>query len=165
LNSETYTISFKVNREVVTIDVKPDELLVDVLREKLKLTGTKKGCGIGECGACTVLLDGKPVNSCLVLAVTVHDKEIITIEGCSGEEFDVIEKAFIEVGAVHCGYCTPGMILSAKAFLDDLDGIPPDEEIKKAISGNLCRCTGYIRIISAIRLAAEEIIKRRKEKK
>ncbi|OGO80131.1 MAG: (2Fe-2S)-binding protein [Clostridiales bacterium GWC2_40_7] len=130
--------------------VSPTMRLIDLIRDVLGLTGTKEGCGEGECGACTVLLDGKPVDSCLVLAGQVQGREVITIEGISnGEEMHPLQKAFIEEGAVQCGYCTPGMILSAKALLDNNPN-PSEEEIRRGISGNLCRCTGYKKIVKAI---------------
>ncbi len=153
MKTKVHTISFILNGKNETVSVNPWEFLIDVLRDKLNLTGTKKGCGIGECGSCTILLDGRPVNSCLTLAVSVDGKEVLTIEGLAGEGIDPIQKAFIKNGAVQCGFCTPGMILSAKALLDDKKN-PTDEEIKRGISGNLCRCTGYQKIISAIREVA-----------
>jgi carbon-monoxide dehydrogenase small subunit len=148
-----YRVSFTLNNKPEEAWVNPDEVLVDLLRETFGLTGTKKGCGIGECGACTVLLDGRPVNSCLVLAASIDGKNIVTIEGLEGEHVRPLQEAFISEGAVQCGYCTPGMIISAKALLDTTDR-PSDDEIKKAISGNICRCTGYHRIVAAIGKAA-----------
>jgi aerobic-type carbon monoxide dehydrogenase small subunit (CoxS/CutS family) len=148
-----YRVSFTLNDKPEEAWVNPDDVLVDVLRETFGLTGTKKGCGIGECGACTVLLDGRPVNSCLVLAASVDGKSITTIEGLEGDAADALRQAFIDEGAVQCGYCTPGMIVSAKALLDTTPD-PSDGEIKKAISGNICRCTGYARIVAAVRKAA-----------
>jgi carbon-monoxide dehydrogenase small subunit len=123
---------------------------LDFLRDDLNLTGTKKGCDQGSCGACTVLVDGKPINACLVLAMEVDGREILTIEGLSkGKELHPLQEAFIHYGAVQCGYCTPGMILSAKALLDE-NPCPTEEEVRVAISGNLCRCTGYRKIVDAI---------------
>jgi carbon-monoxide dehydrogenase small subunit len=148
-----YKIVFTLNNSPEEAMVNPGEVLVDLLREAFGLTGTKKGCGIGECGACTVLLNGKPVNSCLVLAASVDGKSITTIEGIEGDTADSLREAFVDEGAVQCGYCTPGMIVSAKALLDSAPD-PSDSEIKKAISGNICRCTGYARIVAAIRKAA-----------
>ena len=143
-----------VNGDSYEITVKPRETLLDVLREKLELTGTKKGCDLGDCGACVVLLEGKPVSSCLVLAIDARDKEITTIEGLAeGEELHPVQNAFIKYGAIQCGFCTPGMVLTAKAFLDE-NPSPTEDEIKEAISGNICRCTGYVKIIEAIQSAA-----------
>lgn len=143
-----------VNGDSYEITVKPRETLLEVLREKLKLTGTKKGCDLGDCGACVVILEGKPISSCLVLAIDVRDKEITTIEGLAdGEELHSVQNAFIEYGAIQCGFCTPGMVLTAKAFLDENPN-PTEDEIKEAISGNICRCTGYVKIIEAIQSAA-----------
>ena len=148
-------LTMKLNGEQVTVEVNPDALLVDVLRNQLELTGTKEACGEGECGACTVLLDGEPVTSCLVPALKAQGREVTTVEGlASGGGLHLLQKAFIEYGAVQCGYCTPGMLMSAKALLDR-NRQPTEEEIRQAISGNLCRCTGYIKIVDAIKAAAE----------
>lgn len=148
-------IEFILNGEATAVSVPPQVLLVDLLRKKLGLTGTKEGCGIGECGSCTVLVDGRSVNSCLVLAVSVSGKKVTTIEGLSdGEVLHPIQQAFVEEGAVQCGYCTPGMILSAKALLDE-NPSPSRKEIAVAISGNLCRCTGYTKIINAVSKASQ----------
>ena len=137
----------------------PSQTLLETLRENLKITGTKEGCGEGECGACTVLLDSKPVNSCLVLAVEADGAEIVTIEGLSDNgNVDPIQEAFIEKGAVQCGFCTPGFIMSAKALLDQ-NPQPTVEEIKHGITGNLCRCTGYKQIIDAIQDASGKLSK------
>jgi len=150
-------IELIVNGVKKMIDVMPNELLINVLREKLGLTGTKYGCGIGECGACTVMVDGKPVLSCLTLAVEVAGREITTIEGIAKEgRLDPIQEAFIEEGAIQCGYCTPGFIITAKALLNE-NRSPSKEEIIEYIKGNLCRCTGYINIIKAIQKASEKI--------
>ena len=148
-------IKFVLNGKAHTAFVDTREILVDFLRNRLHLTGAKIGCGIGECGACTVLLDGEPVNSCLVIAVSVDGKTLTTIEGLAGAELVSLQQVFIEEGAVQCGYCTPGMLLSAKALLDRKKK-PTEREIRDAISGNLCRCTGYQRIIRAILRTAQE---------
>lgn len=143
-------LAFILNGTRVEVTVKPQETLLNVLRMKFGLTGTKKGCGNGECGACTVIIDGKPVNSCLVLALTIDGSSVITIEGISqGKGLNLLQKAFRDYGAFQCGFCTPGMLLSAKALLDSIPN-PTKEEIAEAISGNLCRCTGYMQIIEAI---------------
>ncbi len=143
------SINISVNGEEYRLDVKPNRVLLDVLREDIGLTGTKKGCGLGKCGACTVLLDDRPVHSCLILAAQADGKKITTIEGIAGQEPHVLQNAFVEKGAVQCGFCTPGMINTAKALLDT-NPDPDDAEIKSAIAGNLCRCTGYNQIVSAI---------------
>jgi carbon-monoxide dehydrogenase small subunit len=143
-------ITLKINGDAYNLTVDTRMTLLEAIREKIGLTGTKDGCGVGECGTCTVLMDGKPIYSCLMLAVEADGKEILTIEGLATPEgLHPIQKAFIEHGAVQCGFCTPGMILSAKALLDENPN-PTKEEIKEAISGNLCRCTGYQKIIEAI---------------
>jgi carbon-monoxide dehydrogenase small subunit len=149
------SIQLKVNGDYYETVVDDRRTLLEVLRESLGLTGAKKGCDEGECGACTVLIDGKAVLSCLVLAVEVQGKEITTIEGLAqGGKLHPIQEAFVEYGAVQCGFCTSGMIMSAKALLDK-NPKPTKEEIKTAIAGNLCRCTGYIKIIEAIQAAAK----------
>jgi carbon-monoxide dehydrogenase small subunit len=145
-----FPIRIKVNGRWQAFNVLGSDLLVDVLRDRLGLTGTKKGCGKGDCGACTVLMDNLPVNSCLVLAVQADGREVVTIEGLGEEALHPIQKAFIDKGAVQCGYCTPGMVLSAKALLE-VNPMPSDDEIRRAISGNLCRCTGYVQIIEAVK--------------
>jgi carbon-monoxide dehydrogenase small subunit len=135
----------------------PNRTLTQLLREDLGLTGTKHGCGVGDCGCCTVLLDGKPVNSCLVLAVQVDGREITTIEGLSdGHTLHPLQEAFVETGAIQCGFCSPGMILSAKALLDENKN-PSVQEIRESLSGNLCRCTGYQKIVEAVSLAASRM--------
>jgi len=139
-----------VNGEVFEVLTTAHKTLLEVLREDLGLTGTKRGCDLGTCGACTVLIEGKPFLSCLTLAVDVQGKKIITIEGLADERKpQPLQKAFVEKGAIQCGFCTPGMILTAKAFLDE-NPHPSEIEVKRAISGNLCRCTGYIKILEAI---------------
>lgn len=147
-----------VNGEVHELWVEPYRVLVDILREEIGLTGTKKGCGTGDCGSCTILLDGKAVKSCLILAVEADGGEILTIEGLrEGEKLHPLQQAFIQCGAIQCGFCTPGMILAAKALLDRCPH-PTEEEAKIAVSGNLCRCTGYVKIIEAI-LKASQVMK------
>jgi len=149
-----------LNGKAVRVETPPAFTLLRLLRERLGLTGTKPGCERGECGACTVLLDGEPVNSCLILAPQVEGREVLTIEGLAdGDKLNPIQEAFIEKSAVQCGYCIPGMIMSATALLDT-NPEPSRDEIKTAISGNLCRCTGYTKIIRAIEVAAERIRKR-----
>jgi carbon-monoxide dehydrogenase small subunit len=143
-------IILKVNGEPREVYVEPGWTLLRVLREDLGLTGAKNGCGNGECGACTVIMDGKAVPSCLVLAVSAEEKEIETIEGLQkGGERHVLQRAFIEHGAVQCGFCTPGMIMSAKALLDE-NPEPAEDAVREALQGNLCRCTGYKKIVEAV---------------
>jgi carbon-monoxide dehydrogenase small subunit len=130
---------------------------LDLLRDEIGLTGTKEGCGTGDCGACTVYLDGKPVNSCLVLTGELNEADIVTIEGLKdGDAYHPIQAAFIADGGAQCGYCTPGMLMMAKSFLEE-NPDPTDEEIRFALSGNLCRCTGYVKIVEAVRDAAAEL--------
>ncbi len=149
-------LKLKVNDDLYEVMIEPRRTLLEVLRENLGLTGTKKGCDEGDCGACTVLLDGKPVPSCLVLAIETQDKDILTIEGLAeGQQLHPLQEAFIEHGASQCGFCTPGMLLSAKALLDE-NPAPTEEETRRAISGNLCRCTGYVKIIEAIQAVAQK---------
>jgi carbon-monoxide dehydrogenase small subunit len=151
-------IHLNVNGDKYELDVDPWETLLDVLRSDLGLKGTKKGCNVGDCGACTVLLNGKPVNSCLLLAVDMTETDqIVTIEDLAkGDSLHPLQEAFIEEGATQCGYCTPGMVLSAKALLDR-NRFPTEEEILEGISGNLCRCVSYHRIARAIRRGARTI--------
>ncbi len=150
-------IKFTVNGEVYELLVRPEQTLLDVLRRELKLMGTKKGCDTGDCGACTVLVDGTAVNSCLVLAVEVNGRQVMTIEGlANGPELHPLQKSFVEYGAIQCGFCTPGMVLTAKALLEENPG-PTEEEIKHALAGNLCRCTGYAKIIDAVIAAGKEM--------
>jgi len=145
----------KVNGQEHEITVEPGRTLLDVLRYELGLTGTKEGCSTGSCGSCTVLLDGEAVNSCLVFAVEVEGKEITTIEGLAQrDKLHPLQQAFIDEGAVQCGFCTPGVILTAKAFLDTNPN-PDESQIRQAIAGNLCRCTGYDKIVRAIMRAAD----------
>jgi aerobic carbon-monoxide dehydrogenase small subunit len=153
----TVEIHFTVNGKDCAVVADPAKRLLDLIREDLHLTGTKEGCGIGECGACTVILNGKTVNSCLVLAGQVEGGDIITIEGIQGEDGNLhpLQDAFIEAGAVQCGFCTPGMIVSAYALMEE-NPKPSEEEIKEAVSGNLCRCTGYKQIIQAVNIVADK---------
>jgi aerobic-type carbon monoxide dehydrogenase small subunit (CoxS/CutS family) len=148
-------LTFTLNGEVVRADVDPQWTLLYLLREVLELTGTKEGCGYGECGACTVIIDGQAVNSCLYPVMEAEGKTITTIEGLASKDGQLhpLQTAFINEGAVQCGFCTPGMIMSAKALLDTNDK-PTEEEIKDAVAGNLCRCTGYVKIIDAIKTVA-----------
>jgi carbon-monoxide dehydrogenase small subunit len=147
-------IVFRVNGTEYSIDTDPGKRLLDVLRDELGLTGTKEGCGEGECGACTVIVDGLAVNSCLIMIGQAAGKEILTVEGLEKDgELDRLQKAFISNGAVQCGYCTPGMLMSSKALLMK-NPRPTEEEIRIAISGNLCRCTGYTKIVAAVKEAA-----------
>jgi carbon-monoxide dehydrogenase small subunit len=149
------TIRFMLNHEPVQVEVAPHWTLLRLLREKIGLTGTKEGCGIGECGACTVLLEGIPVNACLVLAPKVDGKEVQTVEGLgSRDALHPLQRSFVEHGAVQCGFCTPGILMSSKALLEK-NPRPTTEEVREAISGHLCRCTGYHQIIEAIEKASE----------
>ncbi len=146
-------IRLMVNGESHELSVPPWRTLLEVIREDLGLTGTKEGCSLGECGACTVIMDGKAVNSCLVLAAEADGKQIVTIEGLAdGNKLHPIQQAFVEHGGLQCGFCTPGMIMSAKALLDETP-TPTEEEIRRGIAGNLCRCTGYTKIIESIKAA------------
>ena len=151
-----HILQLHVNGEAYEVLAEIHKTLLEVLREDLGLTGTKRGCDLGTCGACTVLIDGKPYLSCLTLAADARGKEILTIEGLSQNgDLHPLQKAFIEKGAIQCGFCTPGMILTAKAFLDQHPH-PSEDETKKAISGNLCRCTGYVKIVEAIQSVTEK---------
>ncbi len=151
----TKTLKFTLNGEPTEVDISPSDLLVDVLRNKLGLTGTKIGCGMGECGACTVILDGLAVDSCLVPAMKAMGANVETIEGVgNADKFHPVQETFMDLGAIQCGYCTPGMIMSSKALLDkNID--PTKEEIREAIAGNICRCTGYVKIEEAVSAAAK----------
>jgi carbon-monoxide dehydrogenase small subunit len=150
------SITLQINGEEKRIETDPCRRLLDVLRDDFDLCGTKEGCGLGECGACTVLLDGEPVNSCLVLVGAVDGRAIVTIEGLGGLDgaLHPVQKAFVEAGAVQCGFCTPGLVMNASAFVEKHDFAPP-EAIRKHIAGNLCRCTGYTKIIEAVTLALQ----------
>ncbi|MGB5931456.1 MAG: (2Fe-2S)-binding protein [Anaerolineae bacterium] len=151
------TLKMILNGQEVFVDVEAGDLLADVLRDRLGLIGTKISCGEGECGACTVLVDGKAVDSCLYPALKVQGREVVTIEGLGEDNrLDPIQQAFVDKTAPQCGYCIPGMVISAKALLDE-NPHPTRKEIEEGISGNLCRCTGYYQIIEAIELAAERL--------
>ncbi|MBC7219297.1 MAG: (2Fe-2S)-binding protein [Hadesarchaea archaeon] len=152
-------VKLNVNGKEYEVEVKPHWTLLQVIRDQLGLTGTKYGCGTGECGACTVIIDGKPMTSCLVLAASAEGRKIVTIEGISnGDRLHPLQEAFIEEGAIQCGYCTPGMILTAKAFLERNPN-PTEEDVRRAIDGNLCRCTGYVKIVRAILKASKKLRK------
>jgi carbon-monoxide dehydrogenase small subunit len=154
---EKKKIRFTLNGQSHELSVQPWKTLLQVIREDLKLTGTKEGCGHGECGSCTVLMEGKTVNSCLVPAVEADNKEIITIEGLgTGETLHPIQEAFVSHSGMQCGFCTPGMIMSAKALLDS-NPDPSNDEIREGIAGNFCRCTGYTKIIESISAAADAL--------
>jgi aerobic-type carbon monoxide dehydrogenase small subunit (CoxS/CutS family) len=147
-------ISLRVNGEPIEVAFAPHKTLLEVLREDLALTGTKHGCELGECGCCAVLLDGRPVLSCLALGVAVEGHEVTTVEGMAdGTKLHPLQETFAELGAAQCGYCTPGILLTAKALLEDIPQ-PSREQIKEALAGNICRCTGYIKIYEAVELAA-----------
>lgn len=151
-----HTIQVTVNGEVERVTVPAHMTLLQMLREELVLTGTKNGCAAGECGACTVLLNGEPVNSCMVLAVECDGTQILTVEGLAEDgRLDPVQQALIDAGGVQCGFCTPGVLISARALLDR-NPHPTDQEIREALVGNLCRCTGYVRIVDGIRQAARE---------
>jgi aerobic-type carbon monoxide dehydrogenase small subunit (CoxS/CutS family) len=148
-------IELSINGEIQEAAVESQVTLLEVLRGQLGLTGTKEACGTGECGSCTVLMDGKPILSCLILAVDCQRHEITTIEGLStGGGLSPVQQAFQDVGAIQCGFCTPGMILTATALIEN-NPLPSEEDIKKSLEGNLCRCTGYNKIMEAVKLAAE----------
>jgi carbon-monoxide dehydrogenase small subunit len=150
-----YLITLNVNGDARTVLVKGNAILTNVLRDEFNLTGTKKGCELGDCGSCTVLLDGKPIDSCMMLAAEADGREITTIEGVAANgKLDAIQESMINHAAVQCGYCTPGMVLSAKALLTR-NPHPTETEVREAIAGNLCRCTGYVHIVEAVLAAAE----------
>ena len=150
---------FKVNDGAYEVLITPNMTLSELLREHLGLTGTKNACGAGECGSCTVLVDGKPTLSCSTLAIAVQDKEILAIEGLSrGTELHPLQEAFIDAGAIQCGFCTPGMIMTAKAMLEGNPN-PTRDQVKEGLGGNICRCTGYVKIIDAVMAAADTMSK------
>jgi carbon-monoxide dehydrogenase small subunit len=152
-----HRIQITVNQEEYDLLVHPDRTLLDLLRYDLGLTGTKEGCDEGDCGACTVIVDGKVVTSCLVFAVEMDGATITTIEGLhQGDELHPIQQAFVDSGAVQCGFCTPGMILTTKALLDEISN-PSEEDIKHYLEGNLCRCTGYTKILDAVNMAIQHL--------
>ena len=153
-------IEFTLNGKATSVDAPAHRLLLDLLRDEIGMTGTKEGCGTGDCGACTVYLNGKPVNSCLVLTGELADAEVVTIEGLKdGDAYHPIQAAFIEDGGAQCGYCTPGMLMMAASFLEE-NPDPTDDDIRFALSGNLCRCTGYVKIVEAVQDAAAELRRR-----
>src|SRR5512144_2820178 len=150
-----HTINVTINNEAEQVTVPSNMTLLQMLREKVALTGTKNGCSAGECGACTVMLNGEPVNSCMVLAVECDGANIITVEGLAGDkQLDPIQEAIIQAGGVQCGFCTPGILISSRALLDRNPN-PSEDEIREALVGNLCRCTGYVRIIESVKAAAK----------
>jgi len=150
-------VQFTLNGRSTSMELAEHRLLLDLLRDEIGLTGTKEGCGTGDCGACTVLMNGQPVNSCLVLSGELEGTDIVTIEGLKiGSELHAIQRAFVQDGGAQCGYCTPGMLMMSKALLDENPN-PSEEEIRFALSGNLCRCTGYAKIIQAVQDAAAEL--------
>mgnify|MGYP000870035217 FL=1 len=150
-------IVLNVNEIDYSLEIEDNEILLDTIREKIGLKGTKYGCGTGECGACTVLIDGAPVNSCIYLAIRAEGKKIITIEGLkNGENLHPLQQSFIDNAAVQCGYCAPGMLMSAKALLD-VNPNPTEKEIREGIDGNICRCSGYVKIVKAIDEAAKKM--------
>lgn len=156
-------INFTINGEKRSAEISAEDRLIDLIRDELGLTGTKEGCGEGECGACTVILNGKTAASCLTYAYEADEGEIVTIEGKNVmKELEVIQQAYVDAGAVQCGFCTPGMVLSTKVLLDN-NSRPSREEIRKGIQGNLCRCTGYVKIVDGVELAAKRILEMRGE--
>jgi aerobic-type carbon monoxide dehydrogenase small subunit (CoxS/CutS family) len=152
-----YEVALAVNGIPYPVEIDPHRTLLTVLRDEIGLTGTKEGCDDSECGACMVLVDGRPLNSCSYLALQAAGREVTTVEGLSdGDELHALQRAFLEEGGVQCGFCTPGMLISSKALLD-ANPSPSDDEIRLALGGNLCRCTGYSNIVRAVRRAAEEL--------
>ncbi|MFC1980491.1 (2Fe-2S)-binding protein [Chloroflexota bacterium] len=154
-----HLLTIIVNGETIEVAVESDAILLDVLRDELGLTGVKEGCGRGECGACTVILDNKAIPSCLLPAMKAAGKEVLTIEGlASSGKLHPVQEAFVKYGAIQCGFCTPGMVMSAKALLDENPN-PMEEQVRVALSGNLCRCTGYVKIVEAVLAAAQDLKK------
>ena len=152
-------VTFIINGRPYEVAVEPHQLLIEVLRDHLGLTGTKHSCGVGNCGACTVLVDGAPKLACLTLAMEVRNKPLLTIEGLAKDGvLHSLQQAFVDHGAIQCGYCTPGMILTAKALLDR-NPDPTEQEVREALAGNICRCTGYVKIVEAVLAAADEMRK------
>ncbi|MDD5557177.1 MAG: (2Fe-2S)-binding protein [bacterium] len=150
-------VGFTVNGRSVSVETSPTRTLLDILREDLGLTGTKEGCGKGECGACTVLMDGRAVASCLVIAAGLEGRDVLTVEGLAGDRIGrALQDAFVEAGAVQCGYCIPGFLMAARALLAETPS-PSTEEIREGLSGNICRCTGYVKIFDAVNLAARRL--------
>jgi aerobic-type carbon monoxide dehydrogenase small subunit (CoxS/CutS family) len=163
-NDRMVKVAFHLNGEQISVEVSPCDSALTVLRDQLGLKGTKEGCGIGECGACTILVDGKPVDSCLMFAPQLDGREVQTVEGLSaGEDPHPLQEAFLSRGSVQCGYCTPGMLMSAKALLE-ANPRPTREDIVEGLSGNLCRCTGYVQILEAVEAAVENASNHRSEK-
>jgi aerobic-type carbon monoxide dehydrogenase small subunit (CoxS/CutS family) len=148
-------LEFTLNGRPCRIEAPPHFTVLDLVRDGLSLTGTKDGCGEGVCGACTVLLDGRPIRACLVLAARLAGSSLVTIEGIEAGALDPLQDAFAKLGAVQCGFCTPGMVLSARALLDE-NPAPTDHEVREALAGNLCRCTGYVKIVDAVLAVAQE---------
>ena len=154
---DRHVIALTVNGERFELLLPVHKTLLEVLREDMQLTGTKHGCELGECGTCTVLVDGRPELSCLVLPIQVEGRKITTVEGmASGSQLHPLQRAFAELGAAQCGYCTPGILLASKSLLDG-NARPTRDEIREALAGNLCRCTGYVKILQAVELAAERM--------
>jgi len=151
--AETITVTLTLNGEERTFEVPPGRRLLDLIREDAGLTGTKEGCGAGECGACTVLLDGRPVTSCLVLAASCEGREVVTVEGLGDGRPHPVQEALVATGGIQCGYCTPGIAVTAAALVGS--GATGEEEVRRRLAGNLCRCTGYHKVFEAVRLAAE----------
>lgn len=156
MQANKHVVDFMLNGEAVSVEVDVRELLLHTLRENLDLTGTKEGCTTGACGACAVILDGRPVNSCLVLTASIEGSELQTVEGLSeGELLDPLQEAFIKFGATQCGYCIPGMLMTSRALLD-ANPNPSENEVRSALAGNICRCTGYVKIVEAVKDASKQ---------